>query len=83
MLRLGQFIDEIKTQTEGELRVQYERAMANRQVLALRPSLLAPATPLAPVAQAAVADAAPALPPVLFTPLPAQPFTTATLPPTV
>jgi len=38
--RLGRFIDTIRTQTEGELRAQYERNLANREVLALKPRLL-------------------------------------------
>jgi putative transposase len=81
MLRLGQFIEEIKTQTEGDLRVQYERALANRQVLALRPSLLPAGTPVAPPATPAASAATLALPPGLFAPMLSQPFPTLTLPP--
>jgi putative transposase len=82
MLRLGQFIEEIKTQTEGDLRVQYERALANRQVLALRSSLLPAGTPVTPPAPPAASAGAPVLPSVVFTPLRSQPFPTLTLPPT-
>ena len=80
MFRLGQFVDNIKTVTEGELRAQYERALANRQVLALRPSLLPAGTPLAPAAPPA-AGAQPVFAPIVFTPQPAEPFTTSILPP--
>lgn len=73
MLRLGQFIDEIKTRTEGELRAEYERALANRAVLALRPALLPSGTPLRP-AIAPVASANSIETSVIFTPVPAAPF---------
>jgi putative transposase len=79
MLRLGQFIEKIKTTTEGELRVQYEQALANREVLARHPSLLPAGTPFVP-ASAPDAAKGPALVPVVFTPLPAQPFAGSTFP---
>ena len=79
MFRLGQLVDSIKTHTEGELRAQYERALANRQVLALRPSLLPAGTPLALAAPTA-AGAQPVFAPIVFTPQAPTPFTTSILP---
>lgn len=79
MLRLGQFIDEIKTCTEGELRADYERALANRAVLALRPALLPSGTPLRP-SIAPVASANSIATSVIFMPAPAAPFEATALP---
>jgi hypothetical protein len=44
--RLGAFIDKVKRQTEGQSRLDLERALANREVLARRSDLLVPGTPV-------------------------------------
>ena len=80
MLRLGQFIDEIRTCAEGELALEYQRALANRQVLAIRPSLLPSGTPFVPSPLPLGSAHTRLLPPVVFAPQPADPFPTSPLP---